>query len=176
MFHGVCFSLFSHANCLVRYLFPSVRHCRDINFFINLLNATKSYLALLLSFLILCFGLTVLFLFIYFSLALFLYQNRFSSYTSNEISFLVSLNCLSGKSSLNYSDGCRFSLLTYIQPFICNSCIWNKILLIRSRDTELNPGPKKSSWLSFLHWNINGIAAHDFSKVSLMKISSILVC
>ena len=99
-------------------------------FFINLLNKTESYLALFLPFLIFCFGVTVLFLFIYFSLALFLYQNQFSSYTSNETSFLVSLHCLSGKSSLNYSVSRRFSLLTYIQSFTCTSCIWNKILLI----------------------------------------------
>ena len=88
--------------------YPTVRHCRDRNFFINLLNKTKSYLALFLPFLIFCFGVAVLFLFIYFSLALFLYQNRFSPYTSNETSFLVSLHCLSGKSSLNYSVICRF--------------------------------------------------------------------
>ena len=149
--------------------YPTVRHCRDINFFINLLNKTKSYLALFLPFLIFCFGVAVLFLFIYFSLALFLYQNRFSPYTSNETSFLVSLHCLSGKSSLNYSVICRSSLLTYIKPFICASRIWNKILLIRSGDVELNPGPKKSSSLTFFHWNLNGIAAHDFAKISLIQ-------
>ena len=162
MFHGIFFLCFPMPigsniwyarvgifNCLIRYVSPTVRHCRDINFFINLLNKTKSYLALFLPFLIFCFGVTVLFLFFYFSLALFLYQNRFSSYTSNETSFLVSLHCLSGKSSLNYSVICRFSLLTYIRPFTCASCIWNKILLIRSGDVELNPGPKKSSLLTF---------------------------
>ena len=101
-------------NCLIRYASPTVRECRDIIFFINLLNKTKSYLALFLPFLIFCFGVTVLFLFIYFSFALFLYQNRFFSYTSNETFFLVSLHCLSGKSSLNYSVRCRFSLFTYL--------------------------------------------------------------
>ena len=152
-----------------KIVFPSVRHCRDINFFINLLNKTKSYLALLLSFLIFCLGVTVLFLFIYFSLALFLYQNRFSSCTSNETSFLVSLHCLSGKSSLNYSVSRRFSFLTYIKSFVCTSCIWNKSLLIRSGDVELNPGPMKSSSLSFFHWNLNETAAHDFAKTSLIQ-------
>ena len=131
-------------------------------------------MALLLSILIFCLGVTVLFLFIYFSLALFLYQNRFSSYTSNETSFLVSLHCLSGKSSLNYSVSRPFSLLTYIQPFICISCIWNKIILIRSGDVELNPGPKKSSSLSFFHWNLNGIAAYDFAKISLIQSHPLL--
>ena len=157
-------------NSLIRYVPPTVRHCRDINFFINLLNKTKSYLALFLPFLIFCFGVTVLLLFISFSVGLFLYQNRFSSYNSNEISFLVSLHCLSGKSSLNYSVSCRFSLLTYTKPFICASCIWNKILLIRSGDVELNPGPNKSSLLTFFYWNLNGIAAHDFAKISLILI------
>ena len=156
-------------NCLRRYVSPTVRYCRDINFFINLLNKTKSYLALFLPFLIFCFGVTVLFLFIYFSLALSPHQNRLSFYTSNETSFLVSLYCLSGKSSLNYSVSIRFSLLTYIKPFNCASCIWNKILLIRSEDVELNPGPKKSSSLTFFHWNLNGIAAHDFAKISLIQ-------
>ena len=161
--------------CLIRYVFLSVRHCHDINFFINLLNKTKSYLALLLSFLIFCLGVTVLFLFIYFSLALFLYQNRFSSYTSNETPFLVSLHCLPGKSSLNYSVSRRFTLLTYIQSFICTSCIWNKILLIQSGDVELNRRPKKLSSLSFFYWNLNGIAAHDFEKISLIQ-SHALFC
>ena len=154
-------------NFLIRYVFLSVRHCRDINFFINLLN--KTYLALLLWFLIFCLGVTVLFLFIYFSLAPFLYQNRFYSYTSNETSFLVSLHCLSGKPSLNYSVSRRFPLLTYIRSLICTSCIWNKILLIQSGDVELNPGPKKSTSLSFFHWNLNGIAAHaKIAKISLI--------
>ena len=81
-------------------------------------------------------------------------SRHFLSHTSNEI---------------NYSVRCRFSLLTYIKPFICTSCIWNKILLIRSGDIELNPVPKKSSSLTFFHWNLNGIAAHDFSKISLIQ-------
>ena len=41
--------------------------------------------------------------------------------------------------------------------------------MIRSGDVELNPGPNKSSSLTFFHWNLNGIAAHDFSKISLIQ-------
>ena len=90
------------------------------------------------------------------------------SYLALFLSFLTfSLHCLWGK-SLNYSASCRFSLLTYIKPFICTSCIWNKILLIPSGDVELNPGPKKSSALTFFHWNLNETAAHDFAKISLI--------
>ena len=33
---------------------------------------------------------------------------------------------------------------------------------------EINPGPKQSS-LTFCHWNLNGIAAHDFIKISLLQ-------
>ena len=35
-------------------------------------------------------------------------------------------------------------------------------------DIEINPGPKRSS-LTFCHWNLNGVAAHEFIKVSLLK-------
>ena len=108
-------------------------------------------------------------MFIFFSLAFFLYQNRFCFYNSNETSFLVYLHCLSGRSSLNYSVSRRFSLLTYIQPFICTSCIWNKILLIQSGDVELNPNLKKPSLLPFFHWSLNKIAARDFVKISFIQ-------
>ena len=43
------------------------------------------------------------------------------------------------------------------------------MLLIRSGDVKSNPGPKKSSSLSFFHWNLNGITAHDFEKISLIQ-------
>ena len=33
----------------------------------------------------------------------------------------------------------------------------------------MNPGPKKSSSLPFFHWNLNGIAAPDFAKISLIQ-------
>ena len=41
------------------------------------------------------------------------------------------------------------------------------LLLLQSSDIEINPGPKKCSRLNFCHWNLNGIAAHDFVKVTL---------
>ena len=42
-------------------------------------------------------------------------------------------------------------------------------LLLRSGDVETNLGPKKSSVIKFCHWNLNGLAAHDFLKVSLIE-------
>ena len=43
------------------------------------------------------------------------------------------------------------------------------LLLIRSGDIETNPGPMKQSCLKFFHWNLNGLAAHDFIKLTLIE-------
>ena len=60
-------------------------------------------------------------------------------------------------------------------PFI-NDCFRNLpfvvLLLLRLGDVETNPGPKKSSVIKFCHWNLNGLAVHDFLKVSLKKLLS----
>ena len=41
-------------------------------------------------------------------------------------------------------------------------------LLFRWGDTEKNPGPKYSS-LAFCHWNLNGLTAHDYIRISLLQ-------
>ena len=41
--------------------------------------------------------------------------------------------------------------------------------LLLSGDIEVNPGPKRSSNIKFCHWNLNGLAAHDFIKVPLIE-------
>ena len=43
------------------------------------------------------------------------------------------------------------------------------LLLLLSGDIETNPGPKRSSNIKFCHWNLNGLAAHDFIKVPLVE-------
>ena len=43
------------------------------------------------------------------------------------------------------------------------------LLLLQSGDIEINPGPMKCSRLNFCHWNLSGIAAHDFVKVHLIE-------
>ena len=43
-----------------------------------------------------------------------------------------------------------------------------KALLNYCGDIEINAGPKQSS-LTFCHWNLNSIAAHDFIKISLLQ-------
>ena len=41
-------------------------------------------------------------------------------------------------------------------------------LLFCFGDIEKNPGPKYSS-LTFCHWNLNGLTAHDSIKISLLQ-------
>ena len=38
----------------------------------------------------------------------------------------------------------------------------------------MNPAPKKSFSLSFFHWNLNGIAAHGFAKISFIQSHALL--
>ena len=52
------------------------------------------------------------------------------------------------------------------------TCCMFLLLLICAGDIELNPGPRKSNTFynfSFCHWNLNSIAAHNFSKLSLLE-------
>ena len=41
-------------------------------------------------------------------------------------------------------------------------------LLFRCGDIEVNRGPKYS-FLTFCHWNLNGLTAHDSIKISLLQ-------
>ena len=45
-------------------------------------------------------------------------------------------------------------------------CLQN--LLYRCSDIKANPGPKYSS-LTFCHWNLNGLTAHNSIKISLLQ-------
>ena len=55
-----------------------------------------------------------------------------------------------------------FQIFTFI-PFI-------RLALIVSGDIETNPGPENCNKnISFCHWNINGIAANNFVKISLLE-------
>ena len=47
------------------------------------------------------------------------------------------------------------------------------LLLYCSGDIEVDPGLKIKNQISFCHWNLNGLAAHNFTKVSLMRALSV---
>ena len=48
-----------------------------------------------------------------------------------------------------------------------------QFLLVCSSDIEINLGPKTKNQILFCHWNLNGLAAHNFTKVSLLKALSV---
>ena len=60
-----------------------------------------------------------------------------------------------------------FSLLT---NFLANFSGKLEVLMLCG-DIESNPGPRPNSGQSFsiCHWNLNSIAAHNFSKISLLR-------
>ena len=53
---------------------------------------------------------------------------------------------------------------------ICIFVPFVRLALLKSGDIEINPGPEIScnQNLSLCHWNLNGIAANDFVKISLL--------
>ena len=61
--------------------------------------------------------------------------------------------------------------LRNLNNFYTICCIF-LLLLICAGDIELNPGPRKNNTsynFSFCHWNLNSIAAHNFSKLSSLE-------
>ena len=62
-----------------------------------------------------------------------------------------------------------FAVCAYVLFHLFFDSLFSKIILVNSGDTETNPGPRKSSPIKFCHWNLNGLAAHDFIKVPLIE-------
>ena len=48
-----------------------------------------------------------------------------------------------------------------------------QLLLVCSGDIEINLGPKTKNQISFCHWNLNGLAARNCTKVSLLQALSV---
>ena len=62
-----------------------------------------------------------------------------------------------------------FAVCAYVLFYLFYDTIFSKILLVNSGDVETNPRPRKSSPVKFSHWNLNGLAAHDFIKLPLTE-------
>ena len=62
---------------------------------------------------------------------------------------------------------------SYEHPFCLRECFTKQLielLLILCGDVEQNPGAEKEkSHVTFCHWNLNGLMAHNFIKVSLLQ-------
>ena len=56
----------------------------------------------------------------------------------------------------------------YVLIYLFFDIIFLKILLINSGDTDTNPGSRKPP-IKLCLWNLNGLAAHEFIKVPLIK-------
>ena len=52
--------------------------------------------------------------------------------------------------------------------FCCSALNVKRMLLLDSGDIETNSGPRKS-FIKFYFWTLNGVAAHDFLKMSLIE-------
>ena len=70
----------------------------------------------------------------------------------------ISSSIMVAKSFNSFIALCNYIILICIS---ITSILSTQILLI-SGDIETKPGPKKSSVIKFCHWNLNGLAAHDF--------------
>ena len=69
-----------------------------------------------------------------------------------------------------YKSFAKFLVRYYFFFQLCIFIPFIRLALIISGDVEINPGPVTSNQnLSFCHWNLNGIAAHDYVKISLLE-------
>ena len=74
------------------------------------------------------------------------------------------------ETKLAIKDGHDFCVSLYTFSFISLEISFAfKLLLILCGYVEINPGPGHWTSLSFCHWNLNSISAHDFVKVSLLE-------
>ena len=103
----------------------------------------------------------------------FKFQTQVKSHMKNPLLFLKIFMCF-----INYIYARLIYLITFNTfRFLTNILqladveilflLYIKILLYFCGDTDINPGPTRSS-LTFYHWNLNGVAAHEFIKVSLL--------
>ena len=87
----------------------------------------------------------------------------FPLYRSSDLS--KRLTCILSLNLRSTYQLCNFLLISVVLHCLC---IQN-FLLLNSGDIESDPGPRKSSTLKFCHWNLNGLAAHEFTKLSLLE-------
>ena len=74
------------------------------------------------------------------------------------------------ETKLAIKNGHDFCVSLYTFSFISLEIFFAfKLLLILCGDIEVNPGPGHWTSLSFCHWNLNRISAHDFVKILLLE-------
>ena len=69
---------------------------------------------------------------------------------------------------LNFQS--TYQLCNFLLISVVLHCLYIKnFFLLKSRHIESNTGPRKSPTLKFFQWNLNGLAAHEFIKISLLE-------
>ena len=90
-------------------------------------------------------------------------KTMFLLYLSNDLS--KRLTCILSLHIRSAYQLCNFSLISVVLH-----CLYTKnFLLLKPRDIESYPGPRKSSAPKFCHWSLNGLAVHEFTKFSLLE-------
>ena len=103
----------------------------------------------------------------------FKFQTQVKSHMKNPLLFLKIFMCF-----INYIYARLIYLITFNTfRFLTNILqladveilflLYIKILLYFCGGAEINPCPKQSS-LTFCHWSLNGVAAHEFIKTLLL--------
>ena len=64
----------------------------------------------------------------------------------------------------------RLIYITYCLILPVSYWDYFSFLLLESGDVETNPGPERTTNFSVSHWNLNGITAHNYTKVSLLSM------
>ena len=75
------------------------------------------------------------------------------------------LTCIFSLEFRSVHQLCNFLLISVVLHYL----YIKHFLLLKSGDIESNPGPCKSSALKFCHWNLNGLAAHEITKLYLLE-------
>ena len=104
----------------------------------------------------------------YFEIFKFLYDHRLPNTIDIYLSVYLFLTQLHNYGfNINTINFANVLLFKYFD-FCCYALNLKRMLLLESGDIETNPGPRKS-FIKFCHWNLNGLAAHDFVKMPLIE-------
>ena len=90
-----------------------------------------------------------------------------SDFNSIVISVLIILLVVSTRQAFNQNN---FFISLIKELFFGNRI---QLLLVCSGDIEINLSPKTKNQVSFCHWNLNGFAVHNFTKVSQLQVLSV---
>ena len=61
-------------------------------------------------------------------------------------------------------------LASHVELFFGNLI---QLLLVYSSDIKINPGPETKNQIPFCRWDLNGLAAHNFTKIYLLQALSV---